>query len=169
MIFCMGKALGNGYPISVALGREELRGAASRVFLTGTYWNNAVPMAAALACLRVYLRDQVLGQLYEMGKRFCDGLERVAAAQGLRLRCSGPPSMPFATFEGDDSFCLQQEFCVKAAEEGVFLHPHHNWFLCSEHGEEEIAGALERVERALGKLREVVQGSANQEGRTVDG
>ncbi|MFW5882947.1 MAG: aminotransferase class III-fold pyridoxal phosphate-dependent enzyme, partial [Verrucomicrobiota bacterium] len=46
-IACYCKALGNGYPISAAVGRDSLRRAAGRVFLTGSYWNNAVAQAAA--------------------------------------------------------------------------------------------------------------------------
>jgi len=49
VVFC--KAIGNGYPISACVGREALKNAASKVFLTGSYWNSAVPMVAALATL----------------------------------------------------------------------------------------------------------------------
>ena len=45
----MGKALANGYPISVLMGTPELKKTASSFFITGTYWMSAVPMVAAMA------------------------------------------------------------------------------------------------------------------------
>ena len=51
---------------------------------------------------------------------------------------TGPPAMPFPWFEEDENLYLLQRFCGLCAEEGVFFHPHHNWFLCASHGEAEI-------------------------------
>lgn len=153
-ILCLGKALGNGYPISVAIGREELRVAASRVFLTGTYWNNAVAMAAALEMLKILEQEPVVEHVQEVGRRFCQGLRELAWRYGFDLQCSGPPSMPFATFSGDDSFFLQQEFCARVAAQGVFLHPHHNWFMSYAHRDLDIAEAFDKIEIALRQLRE---------------
>src|SRR5206468_9405079 len=44
---CNCKAIANGYALSACLGREALRGAAERLFFTGSYFTSAVPMAAA--------------------------------------------------------------------------------------------------------------------------
>ena len=35
---CFGKAMGNGYPIAVCTGTERLRGAAEKVFFSGTHF-----------------------------------------------------------------------------------------------------------------------------------
>src|SRR5262249_11164296 len=46
-----GKVIANGYPISALLGSEVAREAAKRIFVTGSFWFSAVPMAAAIATL----------------------------------------------------------------------------------------------------------------------
>ncbi|HZV36725.1 MAG TPA: aminotransferase class III-fold pyridoxal phosphate-dependent enzyme, partial [Verrucomicrobiae bacterium] len=97
-VICFSKALGNGYPISAALGRKELRVAASRVFLTGSFWYGAVAMAASLACLQVMEREKTAAHVLRIGQLFMDGLKERAARHGLEVRVSGPPSLPFLKF-----------------------------------------------------------------------
>jgi hypothetical protein len=45
---CYSKAIANGYPLAVGLGREELRRAAGSIFFAGAFWTAAVPVAAAI-------------------------------------------------------------------------------------------------------------------------
>jgi glutamate-1-semialdehyde 2,1-aminomutase len=45
------KAIANGYPLAAVVGRDALREAAQQVFVTGSFWFAAVPMAAALAAI----------------------------------------------------------------------------------------------------------------------
>src|SRR3954454_13964143 len=42
------KAIANGHPIGAALGSEAFRAAAGQIFATGSFWYQAVPMAAAV-------------------------------------------------------------------------------------------------------------------------
>ena len=50
------KAIANGHPIGAALGSEAYRAAAGQIFATGSFWYQAVPMAAAVATITA-LRD----------------------------------------------------------------------------------------------------------------
>ena len=105
------------------------------IFLTGSCWSDAAAMAAALACLRVGKEEKVVEQLDALGRRLGEGLEAAAGEHGVALAMTGPPAMPFPWFEEDENLYLLQRFCGLCAEEGVFFHPHHNWFLCAAHGE----------------------------------
>jgi glutamate-1-semialdehyde 2,1-aminomutase len=146
---CYSKALANGYPLSACLGREALRDAARRVFFVGTYWTAPVPMAAALACLVELERTDAIGHMERMGTLLRRGLERQAAAHGLAIRCSGPPAIPFLTFADDGGFERSRRFAAACAAHGVYLHPHHNWFLSAAIGEGEIGRVLEATEEAF--------------------
>ncbi len=140
---CYCKALANGYSISATAGKEEFRKAATRVFLTGSYWNNPVPMAASLACLEIIARESVPEHLEQMGLRLQSGISAVAKAAGVDVRWSGPPSMPYLSIRDDPNLYLIQEFAAKSLDRGVFFHPHHNWFLSQAHKEKEIDLAIE--------------------------
>jgi glutamate-1-semialdehyde 2,1-aminomutase len=149
---CYCKALGNGYNISATLGREYLRVAATKVFLTGSYWNDAVSMAASLACLREMQVADLPSHLDKLGQKLIHGLRQAALEHGFKMRFSGPPAMPFMRFAGEKNFFQLQKFCALAAAEGVFLHPHHNWFLCAAHTAIDIDHAIEAATRAFARL-----------------
>lgn len=151
-LICFCKAMGNGYPISAALGRRELKVAASKVFLTGSYWNSAVPMAAALACMQTLEKENGIAHMEAMGRRLCDGLLKAAEKHGLRVTISGPPAVPFMSFSDESNFILSQKFAAACIREGVFFHPHHNWFLSTTHQESDIDQALAAAERAFQAL-----------------
>ncbi|MEA1962069.1 MAG: aminotransferase class III-fold pyridoxal phosphate-dependent enzyme [Bacillota bacterium] len=139
---CFGKAMGNGYPIAALMGKEILKASVSNAFFTGTHFFSAVPMAASLACMQAIERDGVVDYVKEMGESLLKGLEEQATSHNLKVRISGHPAMPFMRFDGDDDFSIARFFCGKAALRGVFLHPHHNWFLSGAHTEEDIKKTL---------------------------
>ncbi len=141
-IACYCKAIANGFPISAAVGRDSLKTAAAKVFLTGSYWNNADAMAAAATCLRIIDRDAVPARIEAAGNRLCRGLTEVAGKHGYDLRCSGPRAAPYPYFYGDQNLRLMQEFCGRAVRKGAFFHPHHNWFLSAAHDDNSIEEAI---------------------------
>jgi len=139
----MGKALANGHPISVLLGSDALRRTASSFFITGTYWMSAAPMVAALAALDEMERLGGIPRLEAMGTLLKDGLEALGRESGFTARVSGPPAIPFLTFDEDANLYLNQEFCAAMADRGVYLHPHHNWFISLAHEVSDIDATLE--------------------------
>ena len=141
-LICFSKAIANGYALSATLGREELKRAAGKVFLTGSFWNGAASMMAALACLAILEREKVVDRLATMGSMLVNGLVAGAKKHGLEVICSGPPAMPFLTFADETNFFRSQCFSAAAAERGVFFHPHHNWFLSAAHRPRDIEEAL---------------------------
>jgi glutamate-1-semialdehyde 2,1-aminomutase len=127
---CYCKALGNGYAISAALGRESLRDAAMRVFFTGSYWTGPVEMAAALACLATLEAEGAIAHMRRIGTRLRDGMVGQGETHGTPVHWSGPPALPFMTFRDDEgSFTRSRLFAAACAARGVYLHPHHNWFV----------------------------------------
>jgi glutamate-1-semialdehyde 2,1-aminomutase len=152
-ITCYCKAIANGYPLAAALGREGLRDAAMRVFFTGSYWTSAVPMAAALACLAELEATDAIATMRHLGEKLRDGLQRQAAAHRQEIRYTGPPAIPFMTFAADQgSFERSRPFAAACAARGVYLHPHHNWFLQAALTEKDVALVLDVTEEAFAEV-----------------
>ena len=151
---CFSKAMGNGYAISAAVGNAALRKAATRVFLSGSFWNTAVAMAAALATIGVIERENTPLQLARTGQALCDGLRERAEKHGLQITLSGPPAMPFMTFSNESNLHRSQRFVTECLKRGVFLHPHHNWFLCSAHTPADVDRTLEVADLAFAEVKE---------------
>ncbi|MHB0855374.1 MAG: aminotransferase class III-fold pyridoxal phosphate-dependent enzyme [Rectinema subterraneum] len=150
----MGKALANGYPLSVLLGTEGLKKTASSFFITGTYWMSAVPMIAAMATLDEMERLGGTERLAQLGRMLKEGLESLGREAGFSARISGPLAIPYLTFDEDPDLFLNQRFCAAMADRGVFMHPHHNWFISLAHTEEDIAQTLEAARGAFAELRD---------------
>lgn len=139
------KALGNGYAISACVGIDSLKSAASDVFLTGSCWNDAVAMRAALTSISIAERDGVVNSVCRKGKYLCDSIEAVAKKYGYNFKMTGPPSMPYPWFFEDDDLYKIQEFCKIASNKGLFFHPHHNWFISNAHDKNSLESALTLV------------------------
>jgi glutamate-1-semialdehyde 2,1-aminomutase len=150
-LVCFCKALGNGYPISATVGADALKVAASKVFLTGSYWNGAISMAAALKVIEVLERDHLCEQIQRVGERLKTGLLALGERLGEPIVASGPPAAPFYRLKNETNFLKQQAWCKAAIAHtpGAFFHPHHNWFLSAAHTEADIDQTLQIAEVAL--------------------
>ena len=151
-----GKCIANGHPISALMGANVARTAASKVYVTGSYWYQAAPMAAALATLKLVRESDYLERIDALGLRLRDGLADRAQAAGFGLRQTGPVTMPLFLFDDDPD--LRKGFCWSSAmlERGVYVHPWHNMFLCAAMTEADIDQALDAAEGAF----RVLQGAA---------
>jgi glutamate-1-semialdehyde 2,1-aminomutase len=144
------KALANGYALSAMIGREELRKPAREVFVTGTFFTQAVPIAAAIATLGALAERDAIAHMDRAGRRLCDGLAERASAAGLGVTISGPPSIPFLSFAADGgSLERSRTFAAEAARRGAFFHPAHNWFVSAAHRDDDIDQALDAAEAGM--------------------
>ncbi len=151
---CFGKAMANGYPIAVAMGREEYRSAAEQVFFTGTHFFSGVPFAAALSTLDEIESSGAIQRIKELGSLLVQGLRQAAEAQGIQITVSGPPAMPFMTCANDQGFEKNRFFCGEAARRGIFFHPHHNWFVCAALTEADIEKTVDVAEECFKLTRQ---------------
>ena len=149
------KALGNGYAISACVGNNQFRAGASEVFLTGSCWNDAYAMSAALACLKLSIEQKTADSVMRKGKSFCDKLEMVAKKVGVPLKMTGITSMPYPWIDGDDNLYQIQELCKVASYYGLYFHPHHNWFISNAMTENDMQEAITLAEKAFEKFKEV--------------
>jgi glutamate-1-semialdehyde 2,1-aminomutase len=147
------KAIGNGYPLSAVTGTDELRDAASQVFLTGSFWMNSTPMAAALATLRRLVDIDGLSLMRNAGARLRTGILEQAAASGLTIAYTGPDVMPYLTFARDTDHQMMTHFAEAALRSGVYLHPRHNWFMSAAMEDGVIDRALRGTEYAFAEVR----------------
>jgi glutamate-1-semialdehyde 2,1-aminomutase len=149
---CYCKAIANGYPISALVGTEALKGEAAKVFYTGSYWYQAVPMAAGLACLAELERLDAPAKMQEYGRALTAGLQRLADQHGYELRVSGVPSMPYLRLTDDPSMMLHQRWCAECTRRGAYFTSHHNWFMSCAHTQEDLDRTLAIAEDAFAAL-----------------
>jgi len=150
---CWGKCFANGHPISAVLGAEHVRAAAASIFVTGSFWFAAAPMAAAVATLKIVRDTDYLERLVSMGQALRSGLDQQAKAYGFVLKQTGPVQMPQILFEGDLDFRVGYAWVTECIKRGVYLHPYHNMFLSAAHTADDIAKTLQATNQAFAILK----------------
>ena len=148
-LICFCKALANGYPISALVGAEALKDVVARVFYTGSYWFSAVPMAAALANLKLMKDIDAPGKTLETGRRLLDGMVDMAKGYGYDLKVTGAPSMPYLRITNDPSLMLHQDWCAQCTWRGAYFTSHHNWFISTAHTDRDIEQTLAIADEAF--------------------
>lgn len=151
-LICMGKSIANGSPLGVLLGTGELKKVASSFFITGTFWTAGAPMSMAMTCLEEMDRLDLLSHVKSLGNMLGEGLRASAKDAGFPVTVSGPPAIPFLTFDEDPDLFLNQAFCARMARRGIYLHPHHNWFISYGHKDADIQQTLEAARVVFGEL-----------------
>jgi glutamate-1-semialdehyde 2,1-aminomutase len=147
------KAIANGYPLAAVLGNDKFRGAAGEVYVTGSFWFSAVPMAAAIATIGALRDEGGVAAMERAGSALRDGILAQAASWGLEISYTGPVQMPYLTFAGDEEHALGRLFAARALERGAYLHPKHNWFVSAAMTDDDVAAALAATDDAFAAVR----------------
>ena len=157
-----GKAIGNGYSVSVLAGKREimelggLRHDAERVFLLSqTHGSETVGLAAARATLAECERLDVTSHIWELGAKLVAGVRAVAHDEGVgeHLRMIGFDCNPqLLCTHADGSYWpeLHTSFHEEAIAQGVLIP----WTTITlAHGEPEVEQTFEAVRAGARKLR----------------
>ena len=135
-LYCFGKALGNGYPISCLAGKAEVMKplAGGGVHFSATFFGEPLGMAAAEATLHHLIVDKPWPYLYEMG----DYLALTWNSIGLPWKIAGYPVRPHLVGPEEGL----NEFRLAMFREGhiLFRYP---WFISTAHTAEIIDRLVE--------------------------
>ena len=148
-----GKALANGHALSALSGANVCRQAASQIFVTGSFWMAAAPMAAAMTTLKIIRESDYLEHTIRLGEALRTGLHRAAQDHGFGLRQTGPAQLPLIMFEDDPEHVLTNAWNDALVRRGIYFHPFHNMFMCAAMTGADIAHAVEQADAAFREIR----------------
>jgi glutamate-1-semialdehyde 2,1-aminomutase len=147
------KAIANGYPLAAVTGVDRFREPATKIYVTGSFWCEAVPMAAAVATLTAMREEGAIERMTAMGERLRRGLAERAKAAGVAIRQTGPVQMPMVLFAEDPTYSKGFAFCAASLRAGAYFHPKHNMFLSAAHAEADIDRALAAAEAGFAAVK----------------
>jgi glutamate-1-semialdehyde 2,1-aminomutase len=153
-VICYAKTIANGWPISVAACAGKHFEAAKKIYWSATQFYSAAPMAAAIACIKTIKEEGLIDKMKRDGERFMKTLAEQATSHGIKVRVTGHPSMPYMMFDDDPQLGKNRFFCGQAARRGIFLHPHHNWFISAALTEEDLKKTFEVTDQAFKLTKE---------------
>lgn len=157
----LSKALGNGWPIAVLLGKREVMSAAAGMHLSATFHGETASMAAAMTVLDILdsrLPLDVQAHVWRLGERLIAGLTDLTRRFEIHAEAFGEPypPMPFLRFTDPDPLrnaTIRDTFYAEMLSRGVLLHPRHLWFMSAAHTDEDIEYTLRCAGEAMSIAR----------------
>ncbi|MCS6938346.1 MAG: aminotransferase class III-fold pyridoxal phosphate-dependent enzyme [Roseiflexus sp.] len=143
------KAISNGYAMGAVAGRREVMQAASEMFISSTYWSDAVGLAASLATIRELRRRDVPARIGAFGQAFQDLFNGLAQDHGVPLYATGLPQLigiGYRDLAPELRRPLKDYYVQELTRRGIFgslsVNP------CAAHGDDELA----EIEQALREI-----------------
>ena len=107
-IVTLGKALGNGFPISAVMGKKNVMESAQGTFISSSYWTERTGFVAGLETLRQFKKKNVGGYLRNIGSYFDKNFKSLSNDLKLNFKNNGLISVPIISFNsGNKSIDLQ--------------------------------------------------------------
>jgi len=161
-ICTFAKAMGNGYPVSVVAGREDImRKIGDGVLHGGTFTGHSVSLSATKKTLEILDETDALANIENYGLSLQKGFGEILSAREIPHSFIGHPSMMGLFFDDvaptnyRDWINTNYEFYDATAPElhelGILVEPDSRepWFMCEAHDMKCLEETLEKFERAV--------------------
>jgi glutamate-1-semialdehyde 2,1-aminomutase len=171
----LGKALGNGFPISALAGRADIMdrlGPKGDVLFAGTFAGHTLNVAAALACTQVVLDGDVLDHIARLGRRLTSGIQAAIDETATRVQVRESAGVwtiyftdqpirrfrDFARFAMDKNHPVQRGFRNWLLERGIYVHPHYmiRGFLTGAHTDADVDRLIDATASYLRENRDLL-------------
>ncbi len=156
------KAIGNGYPLAVVAGREDLmRKIGDGVVHGGTFTAHSVSMAAAAKTLEILDETTALADIESYGRKLQDGISRVLNQRSITHSFTGHPALMglyFAETAPTDyrgwltsDYEFYDALAPEMHDQGIVIEPDSRepWFLCEAHNLDCLDETLDKFELAV--------------------
>jgi glutamate-1-semialdehyde aminotransferase len=149
----LGKGMANGYAISVVTGKKDvMMAAASKLFISSTFFPNSDGYIAALKTIEIIERDKVLDNIWEKGGRFLKKIRDIIDKYDIGAELSGVGPMFFITFKKDEANTRKgrrDDFYTQLIRKGFFFTPHHHAYISYRHTEEDLDKTTQAIDESM--------------------
>ncbi len=156
------KAIGNGYPLAVVAGREEvMRRIGDGVVHGGTFTAHSVSLAAAAKTLEILDETNALADIESYGLKLQQGLSDILTRRGVAHSFTGHPALMGLFFAKDppsnyrewvnSNYEFYDALAPELHDQGILVEPDSRepWFLCESHNMACLDETLDKFERAV--------------------
>jgi glutamate-1-semialdehyde 2,1-aminomutase len=89
-----GKALGNGYPITAVIGKQEVMQSSEKCFISSTFWTERIGTTAALETLKIMKKRKTWKKISKLGIYVKSKWKKLAKKNQIKLKVYGLDAMP---------------------------------------------------------------------------
>ena len=149
----LGKAMANGYPLSVVTGKRQIMMAAEKkLFISSTFFPNSEAFVAALKTIEILERDQVLESIWEKGAWFMEKIQVLIDTHDVGAQLSGVAPMFYITFKTDETGAYKakrKDFYTQLIRKGFFFTPFHHAYISHRHTKEDLELTLAAIDESF--------------------
>jgi glutamate-1-semialdehyde 2,1-aminomutase len=151
-----GKALGNGYAVTAAIGRRSIMEAAQSTFISSTFWTERIGPSAALKTLEVMERVRSWEQITAIGKDITTRWQALAAKREVPITTQGLPALTGLSFKGPNALAYKTLMTQEMLAKGFLASA--NVYTCIEHTKEIVDRYFEALDPVFALIRECESG-----------
>lgn len=117
-IAVFGKAISNGFPMGVILGKSEVMQAAQDSFISSTYWTERIGPVASIRTINFFIDNNVSDHLVNVGQTIQDGWIKLARKHNLDVEVGGIKPLSHFSFKHPEPLVLKSLFTQLMLERG---------------------------------------------------
>lgn len=165
---CIGKAMGNGMPISAICGKKQYMQELNHVFFSMTFGGECLSLAASISTI-TQLQSKDYNHIWELGTLLEDGINAVAQKHGLKINFTGSAPRHNLTFteEYKDAAGMKDLFFREMCLQNIlwsnviyiqFAHTHEDiakTIVAADKAFKFVAENVDNVDSVLGGKRSV--------------
>jgi glutamate-1-semialdehyde aminotransferase len=125
----LGKALGNGYPITALIGKSKIMDSAQTTFISSTNWTDRVGFAAALETINQFEKNKVSEYTTNLANYLRIKLKKLFQTYGLKVDIKGMPSIIIMAINEEDPLIIKtlitQEMLKRGYLAGTIIFVSH--------------------------------------------
>ena len=159
----LGKGMANGHAISVVTGKKDVMvAAASKLFISSTFFPNSDGYIAALKTIEIMEREKVIDNIWDKGNRLMKRIQDIIDKyENTGAELTGVAPMFFVTFtKGDPAMQKDKrtDFYTQMIRKGFFFTPHHHAYVSFRHTEEDLDLTVKAMDESMAYVSEKYKG-----------
>lgn len=159
----LGKGMANGYAISVVTGKKDvMMAAASKLFISSTFFPNSEGYIAALKTIEIMEREKVLDNIWDKGSRLLTEIQNIIDKYpNTGAELTGVAPMFIVTFTKGDPETQRDrrtDFYTQLIRRGFFFTPHHHAYISYRHTEEDLDLTVKAMDESMAYVSEKYKG-----------
>jgi glutamate-1-semialdehyde aminotransferase len=112
------KAISNGFPMGVILGKSNIMESAQDSFISSTSWTEGVGPVAAIATMTKFAETNAHEHLIKIGNKVSQGWKKAAEDANLNIKVTGLPSLLKFSFDHPSDLEMKTYFTQEMLEVG---------------------------------------------------
>ena len=146
-IAVFGKAISNGFPQGVVVGKRDVMESAQDSFISSTYWTERIGPTASIATIKKLKEKNVPDHLVKVGQNIQDGWKCTAEKHKLKVHISGIYPLGHFAFEYENPLVLKTLFTQVMLEKGFLATT--GFYASYAHKGEHVGMYLKAVDEAF--------------------